>query len=182
MINYFHKTNMLTRPFTLLGIEGQLVQTPGKGGLWVQQAFMATREFKGQGGLFHIMVSYDRGHESNTKNHFAIVGDFDGSTGFMKEEECAKFWPELEHLVTWHISTEGEPFHYVANTLYYAQQGELDKARWTARWPDAPEGVMFGSPEALEQALLERLPYLKEEFRQVLEATGLGFTPQEQLQ
>lgn len=177
-MNYFLRGpgEKLAKPHTLLGIEGLLVQIPGPNGLWVSQQFVAAREFKKQGGLFELTIEYDRGHPSNTQNGFTMRFNFDGVTGPLDIEMAVKFWPELAHLVKWHLSCEGEPLHYIANTKYWAAQGNLEYARKGALWLDAPEEILTGPPMVLERALKDRRKALVDEFKEALAATGLLFT------
>lgn len=179
-MSYF-KTTGPSVPHTLLGIEGELTAVPAGNGLWETQAFTAQREFKNRGGVFYIKVSYDKGHISNLCNGFTMIRSFDGVSGPLEKEECEEFWPELLHLVSWHLSSEGEPLHYLSNTLFWAAKGHtgLGAARRCAKWPDAPESLLLGAPNVLKAALIERLPALQKQFRDDLAATGLAFTSQE---
>lgn len=40
-------------------------------------------------------------------------------------DEVAKHFPELAHLIKWHLSSTDGPMHYVANTVYWAEQGAM---------------------------------------------------------
>lgn len=166
----------LAKPHTMLGVEGLLVQIPGADGIWVEQAFYARRDFKGEGGRFDIVVEYDVGHPSNKQNGFTMRSDFNGVSGPLDLVQAVKYWPELAHLVKWHLSCEGEPLHYVENTKYFASQGKLEVARECALWLDAPEEVLTGPPMVLERALKDRRKALVDEFKETLAATGLLFT------
>ena len=185
-MNYFMKTNHrhLAVPHTMLGIEGLLVSIPAKNGLWTVQEFTASRVFKGEGGRFDICIRYDLGDPHNTQNAFAMIGDFDGVTGPLtfhgtrfNLRQCEKYWPELAHLEKWHLCSDGVPWHYIANTLYHAREGNFALARQTAAWDDAPEEILAGESCYLEVALRERLPALQEQFRTDLAATGMKLTP-----
>jgi len=35
-------------------------------------------------------------------------------------DDIVKYCPELEPLIKWHLTSSGEPMHYIANTLYHA--------------------------------------------------------------
>lgn len=176
--NYFYRSGMAPGfKHTLLGVEGHISRKAGPAGLWTEQVFLATREFKGKGGLFSLCIRYDRGHFTNKQNSFAIIRDFSGVSGPLSDEECAEFWPELRHLVKWHCSSEGEPLHYLANSLYHAESGNADAARWSAKWPDAPDSLVLGAPNKFELELNKRLPWLQEQFFNDLKATGLQAYP-----
>jgi len=77
-------------------------------------------------------------------------------------------FPELEHLIKWHLTATDGPLHYIANTLYWAKEGNLDYARKAAIWFDATKEQLSN-----KEALLERLPALMKEFRSDIE--GIGF-------
>jgi hypothetical protein len=180
-MNYFKWQNKDSAPFTLLGIEGELTVKAALNGLWEQQSFIASRDFKYQGGRFDICIRYDRGHISNRCNHFSLIGNFDGVAGPLDKEDCELFWPELAHLLKWHLCSEGEPMHYISNTLYRAAMGhtQLDAARVSCLWPEAPDELLLGPPNKLQTALNERLPGLQKQFREDLAATGLSLYPKE---
>lgn len=175
--NWFYKSGYTGFKHTLLGIEGHMSKKQGPKGLWEHQVFLASREFKGKGGKFDIMVRYDRGHVSNRSNGFAITRNFDGVTGPLGTEECAEFWPELLHLVKWHLSSEGVPMHYLENSLYQGALGKADVARRCCLWPDAPDGLVLGAPNKFELELNKRLPWLQEQFFNDLKATGMQAYP-----
>jgi hypothetical protein len=83
-------------------------------------------------------------------------------------ELIAAVWPEFAHLLKWHLTSTDGPMHYIANTLYWVKQNNLEYARSTAVWPEA----------ILEQlqdkdALLARLPALMEAFKADVESLGL---------
>lgn len=81
----------------------------------------------------------------------------------------AKHFPELAPFIKWHLTATDGPLHYIANTLYWAQSGNVEYARKSAVWPDATLAQLSD-----EAALRERLPGLLAEFRKDVES--LGFT------
>jgi hypothetical protein len=161
-------------PFTLLGIEGHLIKVPSADGIWDRQEFYARREFK-PGGCFDILLRYDRGPKQNTSNSFSIVRDFGNVSGPLSIEEAVQYWPELAHLVKWHLSSEGEPLYYIENTLYWVEQGKLELARKCCHWLDATDEQL--THPLLREALAARLPALQQQFRDELAATGLLLHP-----
>lgn len=176
--NYFYRSGMAPGfKHTLLGIEGHISRKAGPKGLWEEQVFLATRDFKGKGGVFSICIRYDRGHYTNKQNGFAITRNFDGVSGPLGEEQCAEFWPELLQLVKWHLSSEGVPMHYLENSLYQGALGKADVARRCCLWPDAPDGLVLGAPNKFERELNKRLPWLQEQFFNDLKATGMQAYP-----
>ena len=121
----------------------------------------------------------------NGHNTFAITADIRGRHLFALElqhmggclhDEIREHFPELAHLIRWHlVSTEG-PMHYVANTTYFAsatdwkgdpQTPDLEAARRAANWPDATLEQLQS-----EEALTARLDNLLAEFRQAVESAG----------
>lgn len=174
-MNIFMKTHLrhLAVPHTMLGVEGLLVRIPAKDGLWDVQQFTASRDFKGEGGRFDITVEYDRGHTSNKSNGFGMRRSFDGISGPLDIELAVKYWPELAHLIKWHLSSEGVPMYYIENTLYLAANGKFEQARQSCHWLDAPQELLEGAGCYIEVALRDRLPAMKLQFREDLAATGL---------
>jgi hypothetical protein len=99
----------------------------------LNQRMAATRYYKENGATFRIVVElrFDdqckNGHES-----FAITANIDeqinGSfrhyMGGCCHDEIVKHFPELAHLIKWHLTSTSGPLHYLSNTLYYA--GDLD--------------------------------------------------------
>lgn len=84
-------------------------------------------------------------------------------------DEIVLHFPEFAHLIKWHlVSTEG-PMHYVANSLYHAEDNNLDFAQKSAVWPEAT--LKDFTKEKLEQ----RLPSLLVEFKSVIESLGFVY-------
>jgi hypothetical protein len=88
------------------------------------QKFMASRPWGEKNHTIRVTVRFDdeckNGHES-----FAITGDVTTNTGRdvmggCIHEEIEKFFPELSHLIKWHLCSTDGPMHYLANTLYLA--------------------------------------------------------------
>lgn len=87
-------------------------------------------------------------------------------------DEIRAHFPELAPLLRFHLFDDTGPLHYIANTTYWAGQGELDHARKSARWPDATEEQLLS-----EAALNARLPALVGEFREMLADIGMHLEP-----
>lgn len=121
---------------TLCGIPGTLTVVPwGKGGrglpgLFMHQKWVSERRVRiveGQKILMHAEVRFDDNCK-NGHNSFAVTGhgwydafksrdwDFGGCCHDMIE----KIFPELKHLIKWHLMSSDSPMHYVANTVYHA--------------------------------------------------------------
>lgn len=88
-----------------------------------------------------------------------------GSCGCL-HDEIRKHAPELAHLVDWHLMSEKGPLHYIANTLYHAEQGNLEAAKKSAIWPNATLEQL-----SCEDTLNERLPELVWYFKRLIEFT-----------
>lgn len=84
-------------------------------------------------------------------------------------ETIQRLFPGYEKYLKWHLVSTDGPLHYLANTRYWVEEGNLDYARSTAVWPDATLEEL-----ADEEALKARLPALMEEFKADMES--LGFT------
>lgn len=67
-------------------------------------------------------------------------------------DEIAKHFPELAHLIPWHLTSTDGPMHYIANTVYLAPR--------------------CAEPGALRAALEARLPALVARFRADMDACG----------
>ena len=89
--------------------------------------------------------------------------------GGCQHELVVKVKPDLADLIKWHLTSTDGPLHYVANTMYWADKGDLDAARNTAVWPEA-ELEDFN-----EGNLLARLPALMKRFKAAIEAQGFEY-------
>lgn len=79
----------------------------------------------GKGAALQVEIRFD----DNCKNgraSFAITGDIsipgkrDCEACGCLHEDIAKVFPELAHLIKWHLCATDGPMHYVANTVYLA--------------------------------------------------------------
>lgn len=86
----------------------------------------------GEGARIHCEIRFDdeckNGHET-----FSIVGEIrvksrDYMSGCI-HGEIAKYFPELEPLVKWHLTSSDGPMHYVANAVYHASDLDLNGFR-----------------------------------------------------
>ena len=124
------------------------------------------------GYTYKVELRYDD-RCGNGHNTFGITGEFLDKHGTERcggciHEEIREVFPELAYLIEWHLCSTDGPMHYVANTLYHAEQGNLLHARTSSIWSSADLS------EFNEKNLMARLPGLMVEFRKVIE--GLGFT------
>lgn len=73
------------------------------------------------------------------------------------------------------LKAEGQPGYRVQWDEKTAKVANLDHARSSACWPDAPEALLTGDPEALKDALLQRLPGLLASFESDMRACGFEY-------
>jgi hypothetical protein len=205
----------MEKQHTINGVQGRywMIKNPGvraphchDAQKWVSEA----RPVKGYGEPAFLRVEIRHDDEcKNGHNSFAITGDIRGArgrdiAGGCLHEDIARVFPELAHLIKWHLCSTDGPMHYVANTLYwlgyqgYCGEGDrnppnIEHARSTAVWPDMPEsficpeelrevkaGEIFGplkkeKIEAVQWQLGHRLPGMLEAFKSDLEAAGFAF-------
>ena len=95
----------------------------------LNQKIVAKREYQEDGRRYRITAAL-RFDDScgNGQESFAITGDIDewaGRTwrdysGGCIHDEIARHFPELAHLIKWHLFDTRGPMHYIANTAYLA--------------------------------------------------------------
>jgi len=132
-----------------------------------------TKSYANGKGFIKVKIRHDDSY-GNGYNSFAITAnileDRCEVAGGCCHEEVIQHFPELEPFIKWHCcSTEG-PMHYVANTVYWAKEGNLHYARKSAIWPDATLDDLQNI-----ELLQARLPALLAEFRTAVESLGLEF-------
>ncbi len=149
-----------------------------------------TKEIEYEGELCDMIVKIRHDDECrNGHNTFAITADIykhgrrtDRAflAGGCLHDEIAEHFPEFKSLLKWHLCSTDGPLHYVANSVYHAQEiepgtrfytngkkADLAAARSSAIWPDAE------LDDFTKEKLLASLPALMVEFRAAVE--GLGF-------
>lgn len=79
-----------------------------------------------------VTVRYDD-QCGNGHNTFSITGETTvrgrEDTGGCIHEEIAKHFPELQHLIKWHLVSSDGPMHYIANTLHHASDKDCHGLR-----------------------------------------------------
>lgn len=69
---------------------------------------------------------------NNGHNTFAITGEIkcngEWISGGCLHDEIAKHFPQLAPYIKWHLVSSDEPLHYIANSLYWAEEHEPNKA------------------------------------------------------
>ena len=83
------------------------------------------------------------------------------------QDDIAKHFPDLVPYFKWHLCSTDGPLHYLANTLYWVSEGNIEAARSAAIWPDATLEQLQD-----EEQLKARLPGLLAEFRAAVESLG----------
>lgn len=123
----------------LFGIEARAfgVVADDVTGRILNQKIGATRYYRENGHDYRIAVELrfddqcNNGHES-----FSITatideklgGSFHEYMGGCCHDEIVKHFPELAHLIKWHLTSTDGPIHYIANTLYHADEHGPDRA------------------------------------------------------
>lgn len=75
-------------------------------------------------------------------------------------DDIKEFFPEFAHLIKWHLCSVDGPIHYIANTMYWMNEDNLENARESAIAPSATENQLSN-----EKWLRNRLPELLQNFR-----------------
>lgn len=139
------------KAMTVCGVAGRLTHRttkPGQApGLWCNQRWISeSRPIAGYevGAVIRAEIRFDD-ECGNGHNTFAMTADIYKPVNGRKREiaggcchdDIAAAFPELAHLIKWHLFDTSGPMHYVANTLYHA--GNRD------HW-----GKVAGEPRAFE--------------------------------
>jgi hypothetical protein len=102
----------------------------------------------------------------NGHSTFAVTGDVRGPrnqdiAGGCLHDDIARVFPELAHLIKWHLTSTDGPMHYIANTLYHAGDRDHNRLRkgesrqthtnkgapmWTLVAVNAPGVKISGTP------------------------------------
>lgn len=87
----------------------------------------------GAGARLNVHVRFDDSCR-NGRNSFAVTGDIRGPRGAdlaggCLHDDIAATFPELAHLIAWHLFDTSGPMHYIANTVYTAG----DRDHWGKR-------------------------------------------------
>lgn len=104
-------------------------------------------------------------------------------SGGCQHDEIVKHFPDLAHLVKWHLCSTDGPLHYIANALYWAGFTEYKDARnienlestiiWGSVSDDRFKKLDKMNPAQLINYLNLRLPLLMANFKDVI--TSIGF-------
>jgi hypothetical protein len=111
---------------------------------------------------------------NNGANTFSVTGTlYEGGrevAGGCLHDYIAERMPELAPYLQWHLTSTDGPLHYIANTRYWAREGNLEYARKSAVWPDATLAQLCDA-----DLLRDRLPNLMADFRGAVESLGLSY-------
>lgn len=126
------------REMNVFGVPGRLTHATTnpnnrnyKPGLWFKQIWKSqTRPIAGYGtgGVMQVKIGFDDDC-GNGHNTFSITADVytiesrrrnDIAAGGCMHEEIAKIFPELAHLLQWHLWSTDGGMHYVANAAFHA--------------------------------------------------------------
>lgn len=127
----------------MLGVIGKLDLSEKTPELWYRQKFVGASVRKlpdcPTSGV-RVEMRYDD-QCNNKHNTFSITGstyDWESrgkregwveSGGGCVHEAIAKAYPELAHLIKWHLVSDDAPMHYIANTLYLAGDRDYNGLR-----------------------------------------------------
>lgn len=124
----------------------------------------------------YAQVRYDD-QCSNGHNTLSITGEIRSNGHIIAcgclHEEISKHVPYLKPFIKFHLMSSDGPMHYIANTIYWVEQGNLEYARDAAVWPDATDDDL--RLDGLKDRLEARLPALMIEFREAIEKLGFAF-------
>lgn len=119
------------RPHVINGVAGIMSEiiSGADEGTFARQRWRATREFTRNGKMHRIRVNVRFDDDPrNGHNTLSITGEIDVRRGTRWVEICGgcihdeikRKFPELAHLIKWHLCSTDGPMHYVANTVYHA--------------------------------------------------------------
>lgn len=130
---------MKVENFEMLGVAGTLTRSPGSCGIWIAQKWKSERRtavVDGQKVLAIVEVRFDdecrNGHNSFSITCHGWYDHYksrDWDFGGCCHEIAEAVFPELAHLIKWHLTSSKGPMHYVANTLYLAGDRDYNGLR-----------------------------------------------------
>lgn len=145
--------------------------------LYAERTFTSEPFTTPDGEVFVIKLRYDDSC-GNGHNTFSITVDGwysmrrfkanrDIDFGGCTHELIAKHAPQFAPLTKWHLVSDDGPLHYIASTVYWAKEGNLEAAR-----ANAVDYLGHLTLEGLKsKSLLEaRLPWLMERFNHDMES------------
>lgn len=126
-----------------------------------KKVFTKDINYCGKPCIMKVTVRYDD-ECGNGHNSFAITGDIKLKDRRYADynrcvaagcihEEIEKYFPELKHLIKWHLCGSQEPMYYLENTLYHASDSESSKYK-------------VGEPNQWERVLTFKDSYITHKF------------------
>jgi hypothetical protein len=168
---------------TVCGVPGRLTHAttkPGRApGLWFKQRWISESRLisgYGLGARIRVEIRFDD-ELGNGHNSFAVTGDIykivPTSRGVRQHvdiaggclhENIARVFPELAHLIRWHLFDHTGPMHYIANVVYFAgdrdcwgcRKGEPRSYKTTIQFGDNP--IKHTLPSGFIKFLQEHRP------------------------
>lgn len=109
------------RFFNVIELNGKIVNQK-----WVSESRPVSGY--GAGGRMKVKIRHDdecrNGHETFSITAYVTTDasrkQNDIEAGGCMHEEIARVFPELAHLIKWHLVSTDGPMHYIANTTYHA--------------------------------------------------------------
>lgn len=124
---------------------------------------------------------YDRGYIRNEAFVTLSTGKkrWLGSCGCL-HDHIAKYFPELQKYIKWHLCEGVEPMYYIENSLYWlglrnAPKADFENFKSTAIWPEAPLIALEWDEKTATAKLNERLPALMKDFRAAVKELGFVY-------
>lgn len=122
------------RAGSMLGVAGRffgIVQADN--GRILNQKFKATRYYEMNGRKYRITAELRLDDEcGNGHETFSVTADIrENGQEYMCgccHDEVARHFPELAPLIKWHLTSTDGPIHYIANTVYHADEHGPDHA------------------------------------------------------
>ncbi len=142
-------------------------------------------KYKGKLCRITVKLRYDDECD-NGYNTFSItgtIGELSEYTGRYHtvisgciHKEIEKYFPELKHLIKWHLCSSDGPLHYIANTRYWVSKNNIEYAKKSTIWGttkfDTDSNLKLLDDEGF---LKHRLPLLLQAFKEIIETIGFVY-------
>jgi hypothetical protein len=120
----------------------------------LNQKIGATRRYKEGANNYHITVELRFDDQcKNDHETFTITADIRENgreyMGGCCHDEIAQHFPEFAPLIKWHLTSTDGPIHYVANTIYHADEHGPNKAWIYFNAPADPLGLQDAKEKLL---------------------------------
>jgi hypothetical protein len=145
------------------GVNGRLFAlnippAPWKAGTFANQTWLSESRPVSGYAVLQVHVRFDDNCR-NGHNTFAITADFrhpghrDIAAGGCMHDDITKVFPELAHLIQWHLVSTDGPMHYIANTVYHAKENGPTHAWVYFKGQGATDPLGLGSDGEKERLL-----------------------------